>query len=41
MDELNALLCRAARLEERYCSLEAASVKIRLGKRRRRARRRR
>ncbi len=41
MDELNALIGRAARLEGRYCFLEAAACKIRLGKSKRRARRRR
>ncbi len=41
MDELNTLLGRIMRLEERYCCLEAASANIRLGKRKRRARRQR
>ncbi len=39
MDELNALISRAARLEGRYCFLEAALYRIRNGVRRARRRR--
>ncbi len=41
MDELGALISRAARLEKRYCFLEAVLFSIRPGRRKRRKRRRR